>query len=254
MAGRTEKKIDINEIRSLMHSNAERGWSHTPYDEESRRFHWLMNGDMRAVDEAVRVSKPEMQGTLSSDPLRNMRYLFIVNTGLATRYLIEMGIPQETVYSISDVYIQRADTTKSIAGIEALTRELWTVFVETVAEHRAGKNYSAPIYAGLNYIDSHFNEKITLADLSELTGMNSSYLAELFHRETGVTFGQYLMNIRIETAKALLTKTAHSYSKIALSLGFCSQSHFSAAFKRHTGYTPNQYRRQFYNANITGVY
>ena len=253
MATTHDKKIDINEIRSLMHSNAERGWSHTPYDEESRRFHWLMNGDMRAVEEAVRVSKPEMQGTLSSDPLRNMRYLFIVNTGLATRYLIEMGIPQETVYSISDVYIQRADKAKSIDAIEVLTRELWTVFVETAAEHRAGKNYSAPVYACLNYIDSHFNEKITLGDLGKLTGFNTCYLAELFRKETGVTFGAYVMDIRISTARALLTQTTYPYLKIALSLGFCSQSHFASAFKRHTGYTPREYRRTFYNANITAV-
>lgn len=253
MANSAGKKIDINEIRSLIHSNAERGWSHTPYDEESRRFHWLMNGDMRAVNEAIRVSKPEMQGKLSSDPLRNMRYLFIVNTGLATRYLIEMGIPQETVYSISDVYIQRADTAKSASEIEALTRELWTVFVETAASHNTRARYSAPVYECLNYIDSHFNEKVTLADLGALVGLNPNYLAEVFHRETGVTFGAYLMNIRIETAKALLTKTTHSYSKIAYSLGFCSQSHFSAAFRKHTGATPSDYRRKYYNANISAV-
>ena len=253
MAGRSDKKIDINEIRSLIHSNAERGWSHTPYDEESRRFHWLMNGDMRAVEEAVRVSKPEMQGTLSSDPLRNMRYLFIVNTGLATRYLIESGVPQELIYSISDVYIQRADKTKTIEGIEDLTRELWTLLVQTVAEHRAGKNYSAPVYACLNYIDTHFNEKITLEDLGRLTGFNPCYLAELFRKETGKTFGAYLMNLRISTARALLTQTSYPYSKIALSLGFCSQSHFTAAFKRHTEYTPSQYRRMFYNANISAL-
>ena len=254
MARRNEQdKIDISEIRSLIHKNAERGWSHMTYDDESRRFHWLMNGDKRAVKDSMRVLDPALQGTLSSDPLRNMRYLFIVNTGLATRYMIEAGIPQETVYSISDVYIRRADTAKTTAEIRELNREVWTIFVEIAAEHKQGADYSAPIISCLNYIDSHFNEKITLDDLAELVSLNPTYLAELFRKETGVTFGTYLMNIRISTAKALLTMTSYSYSKIAYSLGFCSQSHFTSAFKKQTEHTPHQYRQQFRNANFSAI-
>ena len=236
-----------------MHSNAEVGFEHISYSEESLRFHLLMNGDMRAVEESDRMMVPSIQGKLSSDPVRNMRYLFIVNTGLATRYLIEAGIPQETVYSISDVYIQRADKARTEQEIVMLNHEVWTVFVETVAAHKNRSHYSAAIYECLDHIDSHFNEKITLSDLGELTGMNPSYLAELFHRETGVTFGRYLMNLRISTAKALLTQSDHSYSKIALSLGFCSQSHFCSAFRKCTGTTPREYRQKFYNANFTAL-
>ena len=247
------EKIDVGEIRMLVHQHAETGFAHTTYDDESHRFHLLMNGDMRAVEESEKLLDASIQGTLSSDPIRNMRYLFIINTGIATRYMIEAGLSQETVFSISDIYIQKADTANTIEEIRDLNREVWKVFVQTVADFRNKELHSGPVYRCLEYIDSHFNEKITLEDLGELTGLNPCYLSELFRKEMNVTFGTYLTNLRVETAKALLTRTEYSYSKIAYSLGFCSQSHFSASFRKVTGTTPREYRRAYYNANITAL-
>ena len=243
--------IDFEEIHKLLHDNAESGFAHTTYQEESKRFHYLINGDMRAVDEAMRLMDPDIQGRLSKDPLRNMRYLFMVNTGIATRYMIEAGIPQETVYSTSDIYIQRADVATSEAEIRSLNREVMTVFVEMVREYKKESLYSKPILMCLNYIDSHFNEKITLDVVAEAVGMNPCYLATLFKKETGKTFGNYLMDIRINTAQALLTKTDYTYSQIAYSLAFCSQSHFTKTFRERTGYTPKEYRMKFYNTNLS---
>ncbi|MCR5542664.1 MAG: hypothetical protein K6F55_00820, partial [Eubacterium sp.] len=73
--------------------HAEAGFIHTTYQDEIRRFRYLINGDERAIADSINILNPAIQGTLSKDPLRNMRYLFIVNTGLATRYLIEAGMP-----------------------------------------------------------------------------------------------------------------------------------------------------------------
>ena len=245
--------ISFDEIHKLLHDNAEKGFIHTTYQEESKRFHLLMNGDPRAVEESDKIIEPTLQGKLSKDPLRNQIYLFVVNTGLATRYLIESGVPQETVYSASDLYIQKADTAKSIEEINQLNHELWTVFVEMVRNHKKKSLYSRQILFCLNYIDSHFNEKITLEELAKKTNLNPCYLATLFKKETGMSFYNYLMDIRIDTSKALLTKTDYTYSQIAYSLAFCSQSHFTKTFHKKTGYTPRQYRMNFYNSNISGV-
>ena len=243
--------INFSEIRQLLHDHAESGFIHTTYAEESKRFHLLINGDMRAVEESDRIARPSIQGKLSKDPLRNQKYLFIVNTGLATRYLIESGIPQETVYSISDLYIQKVDVAKTIDEVYELNKEVWTVFVETVQAYKKESIYSKPIHYCLNYIDSHFNEKITLDQLAEKVNLNPCYLATLFKNETGKSFGNYLMDIRIKTAQALLTKTEYTYSQIAYSLAFCSQSHFTKTFHSRTGYTPKQYRMEFYNTNLS---
>lgn len=246
-----ERILNFDEIRRLLHDHAETGFKHTSYEEESKRFHYLINGDSRAIEESDKIINPSIQGKLSMDPIRNMRYLFIVNTGLATRYLIESGVPQETVYSISDLYIQKADVAKTYDELVSLNHEVWTVFVETVREYKKETIYSKPIYYCLNYIDSHFNEKITLDDLALKTELNPCYLASLFKKETGKTFGNYLTDVRIETSKALLSKTNYSITQIACSLAFCSQSHFTHIFRARTGYTPKEYRMNFYNANLS---
>lgn len=245
--------ISWEEIQTLLHNNAEKGFIHTTYQEESQRFHYLMNGDPRAIEDSMHLMNPDIQGKLSLDPVRNIRYLYVINIGLATRYMIEAGIPQETVYSTSDLYIQKADLAQTVEEIQELNREVWTVFVETVRTYKKESMYSKPILFCLNYIDSHFNERITLESIAMQINLNPCYLATLFKKETGKTFANYVMDMRIRTAICLLTKTDYTYTQIAYSLAFCSQSHFTKTFHKHTGYTPKQYRMNFYNTNLSAI-
>lgn len=244
-----EKLISSEEIMLLIHENTENSFSHTTYRKENERFYLLMQGDMRAVEESDYIIEPSLQGKLSDDPLKNMRYLFIVNTGLATRYTIEAGVPQEEVYSVSDLYIRKADKATSAKDIRRLNLEIWTRFVNMVRENI--KNYSRPISHAMDYVSTHFNSRITLEDVANEVRLNPCYLERRFKEEVGVTFGEYLISLRIKTAKALLTRTDYSYSNIALSLSFCTQSYFTKRFKERTGYTPKQYRSKFYNKNIS---
>ncbi|MBP5416621.1 MAG: helix-turn-helix transcriptional regulator [Clostridiales bacterium] len=239
-----ESFIPQSEIMQLLHENSEKSFRHTTYREENRRYHLLMQGDMAAVEEAVRISDPQLQGKLSSDPVRNMRYLFIIGAGLATRYAIEAGVPQERVYSLSDLYIQKADILTTEKELRELVREFWTKLVELVQLSRSEKIFSKPILSCLNYIDAHFSSRITLRELAQHVGMHPNYLASVFKEELGESFGSYLTRRRIETAQALLTRTEYTYSQIAYSLAFCSQSHFIKVFREKTGFTPRQFRLQ----------
>ena len=113
-------RIDSNEIKSLLFENAERGYIHPTHQEDMLRYHYLKQGDMRAAEEAYRTLDDNMQGKLSPDPIRNMKYLFVVSTALASRFVVEAGVPLETAYAISDLYIQRADTLESAKEIRSL--------------------------------------------------------------------------------------------------------------------------------------
>lgn len=244
--GPDKSSIDIDEIRRLLQEQNESETMHTTSYEAAIRFRMLKNGDLKAVEESVNLIGPSFKGMLSKDPLRNVKYIFAVNTGIATSYMVEMGIPAETVFALSDSYIQRADDAVSIEEIIELTRESWTTYVELVKKHKSENTYSKPIVSCIEYIEAHFNERITLDSVAETVKLNPSYLATLFKKETGKTFGNYLMDVRIKTSEALLAKTDYSFSQIANSLAFCSQSHFTKAFHGRTGYTPKQYRSKFY--------
>ena len=242
MSKKHDYLIDPGEIRSLVHKNAEISFSHISYREELERFFLLMRGDYRAVENSVQMMRAEIQGKLSEDPVRNIRYLFIINTGLATRFAIEAGAAQELVYSTSDIYIRKADVADSAEEIMDLNREFWTILVNMVRNSRKTIQYSEPVSKSINYITLHFNTKVTLKDLSLVTGITPNYLDSLFKSETGMTIGEYLTAFRIDSAKALLTVTDYSYLQIALSLGFCTQSYFTRVFREKTGTTPKSYR------------
>ena len=81
-----------------------------------------------------------------------------------------------------------------------------------------------------------------LADLSRLAGISAHHLVECFTREVGVSPRQYLLSVRIQTAREMLASTDIAVTEMALELGFSSSQHFAATFKRLTGETAVGYR------------
>jgi AraC-like DNA-binding protein len=74
-------------------------------------------------------------------------------------------------------------------------------------------------------------------------GLNPTYFSTLFKKEMGVTFSNYILNVKIDHAKRLLKNTNMSLISIAIELGFDNQSYFSNVFKKATNMTPKQYRQ-----------
>jgi two-component system, response regulator YesN len=66
----------------------------------------------------------------------------------------------------------------------------------------------------------------------------------LFKEETGIPFREYLVHLRIETAKNFLVTSDQKISQLALRLGFDNGNYFSTVFKKYTGMTPRSYRQK----------
>lgn len=98
-----------------------------------------------------------------------------------------------------------------------------------------------------NYIDSHFKEDITLDKLSEVTFLNKYHIVHAFKNYKGISPINYMIQKRIEEAKALLTTTNMQISEIAYIVGFTSQSYFAQSFKKATNISPIQYRKEHFN-------
>ena len=101
------------------------------------------------------------------------------------------------------------------------------------------------IRSAVKYIDEHFDQKITLNQLGEVTGYSPNHLHKLFKQIVGVSPQRYLENARVASAKFALCTQEQSLSEIAYSCGFSSQSHFTHTFKRLTGLSPQEYRKTF---------
>ncbi len=92
------------------------------------------------------------------------------------------------------------------------------------------------------YIMENYNKNITLKDVADNVFLSQNYLSELFKREVGEGFYEFLSMYRISVAKNLLVTTNLRIYEISESIGYNDPVTFGRAFKKLTGYTPNGYR------------
>jgi AraC family transcriptional regulator len=84
---------------------------------------------------------------------------------------------------------------------------------------------------------------LSLAALAASANVDPAHLGRVFRRHYGVSIGTYLRRLRLDWAAATLTGSDAPLARIAAEHGFSDQSHFTRAFKHHTGVTPARYRR-----------
>ena len=82
----------------------------------------------------------------------------------------------------------------------------------------------------------------TLAELANIAQVHPAYLARRFRQHFAMSIGHYARRVRLEWAAHQLSTTDEPVSSIALRAGFADQSHFTRAFRAHSGLTPRQYR------------
>jgi AraC-like DNA-binding protein len=89
----------------------------------------------------------------------------------------------------------------------------------------------------------NLSQQWTVEEMAAIAGMGTTLFNEKVKSYTGFTPLNYLINIRISEAIKLLKKEEVSITDIALDTGFYSSQHFSTTFKKLTGYTPSQFRK-----------
>lgn len=225
---------------------------HRPMEEEYTFYHAVKNGDLHTVEqnlEQERFSEPDGMGILSSSPLTNMKYHFVVATALITRYCVEGGMELELAYSLSDFYIQTCDRCNCIDHIIALHKKMTLDFTKRMLGLRKFPIHSKPIIQCMDYIYEHIQDRITVAELSEFTNLSPSYLSKLFKKECHIAISEYIQQKKIEIAQNLLKYSNYTIIDISNSLSFSSQSHFIQAFKKYAGTTPKKFRDSLYRTS-----
>ncbi len=97
----------------------------------------------------------------------------------------------------------------------------------------------------VRYIEAHLSEQIVLSTLARLVRLSDHHFCRSFKHSFGVPPRQYQMQRRMERAKALLADRAISITEIGLIVGYSQSSAFSVAFRKMTGWSPSDFRRQF---------
>lgn len=106
------------------------------------------------------------------------------------------------------------------------------------------KVYSPPIAQSLEYIQQHFQEHISLKQLSGLVHLNQNYFSGLFKREVGVNYHEYVEGLRIRQARKLIRSGQYTMAEIAGMTGFPTQHAFTKTFRRIMGQSPMEFKKE----------
>lgn len=150
-------------------------------------------------------------------------------------------LPLENIHS----YIRDFEKIKSLSLFEGNHAEMMSIFYHML--HRLSSQ-SAPcrvILPAIKYLESTFADPtITNARLAQCCNISEVYFRRIFSEHYKMSPRQFLIDIRINKAKQLLSEGALKISAVAEQCGFSNRYHFCRVFKEKTGLTPMQYMKQ----------
>ena len=103
----------------------------------------------------------------------------------------------------------------------------------------------------LHYFHNNYSENFNIEDISYKEGISSRYLRVFFRKHFGMSPVEYLISLRIKKSKELMHDINLSLTNIAYESGFSNQQYFSRTFKKSTGLTPMEYRKELLNKKNT---
>lgn len=227
------------------------------YHAEFRQYNKIKNGDVEGVRERFKIARKNFlngkdgRGTLSENPLRNSIYHLVASAAVISRMCIDGGMDVDTAYTLSDIYINKADEAKSVEEVTDLIAAMQIDYATRMRELRKESAISLHIRRTIDYIYDNLHKQLSVADLSAKEGLSPGYFARLFQKETGKKVNDFINDAKIKTASNMLSYSDFGILDISLSLGFSSQSAFTSTFKKVCGMTPKAYRDQNYKANMT---
>ncbi|RAK07832.1 AraC family two component transcriptional regulator [Halanaerobium saccharolyticum] len=119
-------------------------------------------------------------------------------------------------------------------------------FIEQISESVSSRkkiekeNY---IKSVCDYIDNNYYNDLSLDEIADHVYLSPNYLANIFKERMDKTILNYLTEIRIKKAKELLLNSQLKIYEISEKIGYKSSNYFSQVFKKHTGYSPVEYRQ-----------
>ena len=137
---------------------------------------------------------------------------------------------------------RRLDGTYLQSVAIVLTRHLLSTYVTAVLPSESGGLPRFKLRRAIEYIHERIGGDISFRDVAAHVGMSPYHFARMFKQSTAMSPHNYIVQCRIERAKALLAEARLPISDIAFEVGYRSQSHFTTCFGRVTGVTPAAFR------------
>ena len=140
-------------------------------------------------------------------------------------------------YLKCNVIIEQANISTGILSIK-------NEYIKIMDSVNKKKKFSPMVLLTIKYIeDNYYSNNLNINDIAERLEVTSSYMSKLLKKETGLSFIDYLTNIRIKKAMYIMQDPTIKIYDVAELVGYSNQYYFSRAFKKITGVSPKEHRR-----------
>ncbi|TBL81115.1 response regulator [Paenibacillus thalictri] len=201
--------------------------------EEARRGNWLnVEHELLQLIHQYETAKAD----IADAQIKVHELLFVLS-----RFMLELGIQAEPQGAIgqSAAYPQL----KALAAVRV--QALAKAFLE--AKQRLAPDTMQRIKM---YIREHAHEDISLEAVAEHVQLSPFYVSKMFKEQIGANYIDYLTECRMEHAKRLLSDAGKSLKEIAYEVGYKDPNYFSRVFKKSTGLSPSDYRKDLVTRTI----
>ncbi|MGN0906408.1 MAG: helix-turn-helix domain-containing protein [Bullifex sp.] len=142
-----------------------------------------------------------------------------------------------------NVLMEKGREAGSYLELTGLFRKEIDNIYRQLADH-AGQKKTKEYLIALEYIEEHYQEQLSLKQISDLVGMNTYYFSAYFKKNTGENFKDYLRKVRLQHALSLILSTDMSVTEVANQVGYPDVRTFSDVFQKVYGEKPSAYMKR----------
>ena len=176
-----------------------------------------------------------------ADPLRNMKNYGIITNTLLRKGAERGGVHPLDIDRLSSAYAIKIEQCPSESECLELFKEMLRGYCRLVNKHK-GARLSPIVQKAVAIIDSDISRELSLSAIADATNISPGYLCSIFKRDMGKTVTEYITERRMKHAEYLLSSTHLQIQTVALYTGIMDVQYFSKLFKKHSGFTPKEYR------------
>ena len=168
----------------------------------------------------------------------------------ASRMIKESGGAPEQVIPQALRYQEVGGKMMKLEEVLPISRQMLEQAI-SFRDRQGSNRYGTVIRKAKAFIAEHYGDSnVTLHDVADHVALSNNHFCTVFSQEMGVTFTEYLTGVRMSKAKEMLTSTAMRTSDVAYAVGYNDPHYFSYLFKKHTGLSPRDFRREEKEKNL----
>ncbi|MDR6717321.1 AraC family transcriptional regulator [Paenibacillus sp. 2003] len=213
-----------------------------PHDKEQALFDAIRAGNLAQSEMELKNFIAELFA--SNTPFQDYHLSLLRLLVNVLKFGQELSILSDRIAGDESSLIQSLFKLRNVSEME---NWFWTLFVKPYTEkleNRRETQFKHISEAIIDIIQREFDSELTLENCSARINYHPHYVSRVFRQETGVNFGEYLTQYRMDIARKWLIDTNMKIAEIAGRLQYNNSANFIRSFRKTLGTTPGKYRDQ----------